>query len=303
MIQATEGALQMVYSQSSGLIYATTLHSVSGFKWDEKNEIFNEQFENSVEDTTKLSIRSITLAPPDTSGGDQIYISVGCKAETKYVYRVSGRELEKRVLLSDTRYIVDKCFWWVLASNTDRHILLIHPWSALFIYIHVKEQKHGKVDLNQLKFPVLRWLPRIELIGQLLILGDWAESKVYMCELTVTESDASIKSGSERGPIKSHNGQFAALSRVVGDEDEQFHLFTARYDRDKKCTNISEYKFNLRVSGSGLSQSPMQPIHTLKVEGELYPRCLVNVNSSSSVLMIGENNLFSLGKLTAVELL
>ena len=301
-IQFEEYRCDVVYSQSSGLIYATSYQSVSGFKWDEKNKTFNKQFETSIEDTTELCIMSITLAPLDTSGGDQIYISVGYEKEMKEVYRVGGRELEKRVLLADTSYIDDECHWWILASNTDRHILLIYPYRTPFIYILVKEQKHGKVDLNQLNIPNGDWLERIELIGQLFILGEWKESQVSMCELIVTESDAFIKSRSERGPIESSCGHFAALSHVVGDEDEQLHLFTVSYGEDRSCTYISEYKFNISESGSELNQLPMQPIHTLRVKGELYPYYLINVNSDSSVLIVKDNPFF-LGKLTAVELL
>ena len=292
----------MVYSQSSGLIYATSSHDVFGFKWDEKNKTLQQQFEISIIDTTELSIHSITLAPRETSGGDQIYISVGYGEEMKNVYRLGGREFEKSALLPDTSYIDDECFWWILASNPDRHILLIHPTSTPFIYIHVREQKHGKVDLNQLNIPKRTWLQRIELIGQLLILGELSESKVYMCELTVTESDAFIKPGSERRPIESDHGSFAALSHVVGDEDEQVHLFAVRRDSDSDCSDISEYKFSLSVSGSEFNQLPTQTVRTLRVEEQFCPYYLVNVNSYSSVL-IGGDYLFSLGKLTAVELL
>ena len=301
-IQIEEDVLDMVYSQSKGLIYVVSYHFVSGFKWDEKNKTLHKQFKISIEDTTKKYTFAITLAPRDTSGGDQIYVSVGYGAERKYVYRLGGRELEKRFLLSDTRYIDDKCDWWILASNTDRHILLIHPYRIPFIYIHVKEQKHGKVDLNQLHIPIGSILSRIELIGQLLILGEWTERKVYMSELIVTDSDAFIKTGSERGPIESDHGQFAALSHVMGCEDEALHLFTTRYDQDKNCTEISEYKFKTFVSSSDLNQLPMQPRHTLEVEGEFHPCYLVNVNSYSSVL-IGETRSIFDGKPTAVELL
>ena len=301
-IETGELVLKMVYSQNSGLIYVVYFLFISGFKWNEKNKTFKKQFKTSIEDTINLSIWSITLAPQDTSGGDQVYVSVGRGNEMKNVYRLGGRELEKRVLLADTSYIGDECDHWILASNADRHILLIHPYITPFIYIHMKEQKHGKVDLNQLNIPNDKYLQRIELIGQLLILGEWTESKVYMCELIVTESDASVKPGSERGPIESDRGHFAALSHVVGDEDEQFHLFTVSYGKDRNCTDISEYKFNKSVSGSELNQLPIQPIHTLEVKGEFRLYCLVNVNSHS-VLMIGRNDKLFAGGLSAVELL
>ena len=292
----------MVYSQSSGLIYVVYFLFISGFKWNEKNKTFKKQFKTSIEDTINLSIWSITLAPQDTSGVDQIYVSVGWGNEIKNVYRLGGRELEKRILLPDTSYIDYKCWCWILASNTDRHILLINLYGTPIICIHVKEQKHGKVDLNQLNIPNGEWLQRIELIGQLLILGEWKESKVYMCELTVTECDAFINSESERGPIESYRGHFAALSHVVGDDDEQLHLFTVSYGKYKNCTDISEYKFNKSVSGSELNQLPMQSIHTLEVKGEFRLYCLVNVNSHS-VLLIGRNHKLFAGRLTAVELL
>ena len=202
-IERGEKVWDMVFSQSSGLIYVFYQCFIFGFKWNEKNKTFKKQFEISIEDTTDLFIYAITLAPQDTSGSDQVYISVGSQDEMKNVYRLGGRELEKRVLLPDTRYIDDICWYWILASNTDRHILLINPDRNPFIYIHVKEQKHGKVDLNQLNLPIASRILRIALIGQFLILGDPKENKVYMCELTVTECDAFINSGSERGPIES----------------------------------------------------------------------------------------------------
>ena len=291
LTETEEKVTDMVSSQSSGLIYVVYEFFVSAFKWDEKKKTFRKQFKISIEDK---EISSITLAPPDTSGGDQIYVSVGFQDETKYVYRVSGRELEKRVPLVDTSYIDDECFWWVLASNSDRHILLIHPTMTPFIYIHLKEQKHGKVDLNELNIPNSPWFERIELIGQ-LILGEYFY-KICMCELIVTEGDAFIKPGSERGPIESYRGHFAALSHAVGDEDEQLHLFTVRY-KNRHCVDISEYKFSLSVSGSEFNQLPIQPIHTLRVKGKLYPRCLVNVNSFYSVLIGFADNI------SAVELL
>ena len=299
-IQIEEDVFDMVYSQSSGLIYATSSYSVSGFKWDGRNKTFNKQFETSIKDMIALSPYSITLAPRDTSGGDQIYISVGFRNQMKTVYRLGGRELKKIVLLPETLYIDDECPCWVIASNTDRHILLIHPQSTRFIYIHVKEQTHGKVDLNLLHIPKGTWLPRIELIGQLLILGVFDKSEVCLCELIVTEGDASIKSGYETVRIKSY-GHFVALSQVVGQQDQQVHLFTAIY-KSRDCTDILEYKFNLFVDDSDLNQLSTQPINALRVKGEFYPYCLVNVNYFSSVL-IGKDYPMSRGKLTAVELL
>ena len=297
-IQIEKGVFDVVYSQSSGLIYVTYFDSFSGFKWNENNKTFIKQFETSIKDTTELSILSITLAPKNSSGGDQIYISVGSFNPMKNVYRLGGRELKKRVRLLDTRYIDDESIWWILASNTDRHILLIHPYRTPFIYILVREQKHGKVDLNLVNIPDRRCLRRIELIGQLLILGDEGNDKLHMCELIVTESDAFIKPGSERGPIESSRGSFAALSNVVGDQYEHVHLFSVRY-KSPDCAEISEYKFSTSVSGSELNQLPKQPIHTLRVEGEFRLHCLVNLNYYSSVL-IGETDDY---ELCAVELL
>ena len=301
LTEIEENVYDMVYSQSSGSFYVVYGYSLSGFKWEEIRKTFSKQFEISIESTANSVMWSITLAPRDTTGCDQIYISVGSQDETKNVYRVGGRELEERVLLADTSYIDDECPWWILASNPDRHILLIHPTLTPFIYIHVKEEKRGKVDLNQLNITIHTRSPRIELFGQLLILGEWRESQVSMCELIVTNSDAFMESGSQRKPMESYDGSFAALSNVLGDEYEQLHLFTARYDKGKKRTHISEYKLNLSVSGSGIKQLPKQPIHTLRVEGNFYPHCLVNVNSYSSVL-IGSNDVFGFGKLIAVEL-
>ena len=300
-IEMREIVGNMVYSQNSGSFYMVHGYSFSGFKWEEIKKTFNKQFETSIQDTTDSGIFSITLAPPDTSGGDQIYVSVGYGAEMKNVYRLGGRELEERVLLTDTSYIDDNCYSWVLASNTDRHILLIHPILTSFIYIHVKEEKHGKVDLNPLNIRT-NSLERIELIGQLLILGDYKNEEVCLCELIVTECDTFIKSGNETVRIESYCGHFAGLSHVVGDEDEQVHLFTATYKRPD-CTEISEYKFSLSVDDSDLNQLSTQPIHTLRMKGKLYPRCLVNVNSYFSCL-IGRTGASSVtGKLTAVELL
>ena len=299
LLETKERVANMLYSQSSGLIYvACHCFNIAGFKWEEKNETFKKQFEISIKDTTYLSIYAITLAPQGTSGGDQIYVSVENRDGLKNVYRLGGRELEKIALLPDTSYIDDECYMWLLASNIDRHILLIHPILNPFIYIHVKEQKHGKVDLNQLNFPVRTWLLRIELIGQLLILGDYENGDVGICELILTESDAFFISGSE---IESYDGSFAALSHVLGDEDEQLHLFKTKFDKDKDCTYISEYKFSLSVSGSDRNQLPMQPIRTLRVKGEFCPYYLVNVNSCSPVL-IGKNSAYLHGNLTAIQL-
>ena len=110
------------------------------------------------------------------------------------VCRVCGKELKKRVPFVDTRYIDNECEWWELTSNTDRHILLIQPNRTPYIYIDVREQKHRKVDWNQLHNPNVPWLHRIELIDQLLILGDYGNDEVCLCELITTESGASIKS-------------------------------------------------------------------------------------------------------------
>ena len=127
------------------------------------------------------------------------------------------------------------------------------------------------------------WLLRIELIGQLLILGVFDNGEVHMCELIVTESDALIKSGYETVRIKSY-GHFVALSQVVGQQDQQVHLFTAIYE-SRDCTDILEYKFNLSVDDSDFNQLSTQPIHALRVKGEFRPYYLVNVNSYSSVLI------------------
>ena len=309
LTEIEKDASDMVYSQNSGLIYVVFHSLTSGFKWDENNKTFKKQFEISIQDTTHSFIWSITLAPPDTSGGEQIYISVGSGNPMKEVYRLGGRKLEKRVLLSDTMYINDECLLWNLASNTDRHILLIHPLKTPFIYIHVKEQKHGKVDLNQLDIRKGRISTisggRIQLIGQLFILGDQSYNILCMYELIVTESDALIKSGNETVRVESDGGRFAALSHVVGHQDEQVHLFTAITYKGRGCTYISEYILNTSVSGSELQHLPMQPIHTLQQKREFctlfHPHCLVNVNYYSSVL-IGIDSLYKRGNLSAIKL-
>ena len=113
--------------------------------------------------------------------------------------------------------------------------------------------------------------------------GDYENDEVCMCELVVTESDASIKSGNGREPIESYRGFFAALSRVPGDENEQLHLFTVRYEKDNGCTEMSEYKLNLSVSGSNLNHLHMQPIPTLGLNGVFNPQLFVNVESCFSV--------------------
>ena len=287
----------MVYSEISGLIYVLSICYIYGFRWEEEKKTLIEQFVISINKLLDCSF--ITLGPQDTTGVDQIYISVGSGAKsTKNVYRLGGNELEERVLLPDTRYINDQCERWFLASNPHTHILLIHPPRTPFIYIHVEERKHAKVDLNRLGIRNVIELRRIELIGQLLILGDWKENKLYMGELKVTENSAFIKTGSKRTNIKSCFGKFAALSHVLGDEDEELHLFTTKFDKDKDCTDISEYKFNLSVDDSDLNQLST---HALRVKGEFYPYYLVNLNSCSPVL-IGKHEHLLVGRLSAVEL-
>ena len=157
------------------------------------------------------------------------------------------------------------------------------------------------MDLNRLGIRNIIELRRIELIGQLLILGDWKENKLYMGELIVRENGAFIKTGSKRTSIKSCFGKFAALSHVLGDEDEQLHLFKTKFDKDKDCTEISEYKFSLPVDDSDFNQLSTQSIHTVREKGEFYPYYLVNVNSCSPVL-IGKHEFLLVDRLTAVEL-
>ena len=302
IIQAKENVFGMLYSQSSGLIYVVRRSFISGLKWDETKKTFHKQIQFSIKDKIGSSIFSFTLAPQDTFGRDQIYVSMDCDYQTKNVYRLGGPEFEKKVLLPETSYIENESIWWDLASNTDRHILLIYPTFSQFIYIHVEEQKHGKVDLNQLDITDEIFLLQFQLIGQLLILGDVWDDKISLCELIVTESDAFIKSGSERGPIESYKGFFAAVTHILGDEDEQLHLFTITHDKGKKGTHISEYNFNLAASGSDLQQASTQAIQTLKVKGKFHPYFLVNVNTSSPVLIGKNKGLFSSGKLSVVEL-
>ena len=57
--------------------------------------------------------------------------------------------MKDKVLLTDTSYIDDKGYWWRLGSDPHKQILLINPFFTSVIYIHVKEQKHAKVDLNE----------------------------------------------------------------------------------------------------------------------------------------------------------
>ena len=297
----------IVHSPTTGTIYVRWGKTVSGYKWDGKKKTFTHLF--TCTPTGKKIIQSLVLAPLHTNGTDQLYISVGFgEGTTKQVYRLGGREMEDKVLLTDTSYIDDRCYWWRLASDPHKQILLIHPWRTSVIYIHVEEQRHAKVDLNErVEWDSGRWIWKIELIGRNLLLGVLFKNKLYMFDLVVTQEGASIKSDTKWGPVKTTGGAFAAICHPMTDDEqqhEQLHLITAEFhwddddddDDDDNYTVMREYRVGLfgvgdvtRGSSNQLNCSS-QPTQSLRVRGKrLYPLCVIYEHTSCPVL-IGHND-------------
>ena len=90
------------------------------------------------------------------------------------------------------------------------------------IYIHVNEQRHAKVDLNEtVERDSERWVVKIELFGRNLLLGELLEDKLYTFDLTVTQDGASITSDTKWGPVGARGGTFAALYNLMTDDQGQ----------------------------------------------------------------------------------
>ena len=299
----------IVHSPITDTIYVRLRDIVSGYKWDVKKKTFTHLFTCT---PTGDDIYSLVLAPQHKNGTDQLYVSDGYGEETKQVYRLGGRKMKDKVLLTDTRYIDDKCYWWTLGSDPHKQILLINPLYTSVIYIHVKEQRHAKVDLNEVVEWDMRWgrIWKIGLIGRNLLLGVLFEHKLYMFDLVVTQEGASIKSDTKWGPVETHFGVFAALCHPMNDgeqQHEQLHLITAEWssDDDDKYTILREYRVGLfgvgdvtRGSSNQLDCSS-QPTQSLTVrEKGLKPQCVIHEHTSCPVL-IGRNNNH---KMFAIEL-
>ena len=267
----------LTYSQNSGIIYLTIAVKVSGMKYDEKNSKFITLFTQSFDHTINSTIWSLALAPIDTNGADQVYISVGLNEQTKNIYRLSGKELERGISLTDTDYIKDKCEFWVLASNTAEDILLIHPRLTSVIYIHRKEQKHTKVDLQS---PLVLRFFRIEFTGQLLILGEVSGDLLHFYDLLVTEKDASLKCGRIKNVIETEEGFFTTCR-----QDEKLHLFTAKFHRKKKNQSYITEFFENKLNLSGSDSSVVKTFETLKVPERMWPLCRINTSTSCPVLI------------------
>ena len=299
----------IVHSPTTGTIYVSNVGDVSGYKWDVKKKTFTHLFTCT---PTGDYILSLVLAPLHTNGTDQLYISDGWGEETtKQVYRLGGREMEDKVLLTDTSYIDDECDWWTLGSDLHKQILLINPSFTSVIYIHVKEQRHAKVDLNE----IVEWnwqisFEKIKLIGRNLLLGVLFESKLYMFDLVVTQDGASIKSDTKWGSVETMKGTFAALCHPMTDDEQQhkqLHLITAEWssDDDDKYTILREYRVGLFGVGdvthgsSNQLDCSSQPTQSVRVQRNIMiPHCVIQYHTSCPVL-IGRNNN---NKMFAIEL-
>ena len=296
MIESDIRVIDTVHNLASGIIYARYWSTVSGYKWDGEKKTFTHLFSCT---PTGATIWSLVLAPlQHKTGTDQLYISVGGGVEdNNHVYRLGGKEMEEKELLADTSYITDKCVFWVLGSDTDKQILIIHPYETSVMYIHVKEQRHAKVQLDHTLFNSETWINKIDLIGQNLLLGDWSGHKLYMFDLVVTKNGASIKSHSQWGPVHTQFGLFAAVLSPLSMSDDdhkqqkQLHLITAEVNEsesEKWCTVLHEYRVGLFGSDvtSGHYSLSTQPTQSVRVERKrLYPRCVINAHTSCPVLI------------------
>ena len=298
---------EIVHSPTTSTVYVSWFENVSGYKWDGKKKTFTHLFTCT---PTGDYIESLVLAPLHTNGTDQLYISVGVGEETKkQVYRLGGREMKDKVLLTDTSYIDDECNVWRLGSDPHKQILLINPYMTSVIYIHVKEQRHAKVDLNE----TVEWdwqisFEKIKLIRRNLLLGVCIEDKLYMFDLVVTQEGASIKSDTEWGPVETYCGIFAAVCNPMTDDEqqnEQLHLITAEYKKNDDYTVLREYRVGLFGVGdvthgsSSQLDCSSQPTQSLTVrEKVLLPDCVIQYHTSCPVL-IGKTSEY---KMFAIEL-
>ena len=306
-IESDIKVFDIVHSTTTDTIYVSHCDkTVSGYKWDGKKKTFTHLFTCT---PTGDYICSLVLAPQHTNGTDQLYISVGVGEETtKQVYRLGGREMEDKVLLTDTSYIDDECSWWTLGSDPHKQILLINPFYTSVIYIHVNEQRHAKVDLNE----VVEWDSNrrieIKLIGRNLLLGECYGDQLYMFELVVTQEGASINSDTKWGPVETFFGNFAVLCHPMTDDEqqhEQLHLITAEYKKNDDYTILRENRVALFGVGdvthgsSNQLDCSSQPTQSLRVRGKrLLPQCVIHEQTSCPVL-IGKTNNY---KMFAIEL-
>ena len=295
----------IVHSPITGTVYVRSGDkTVSGYKWDVKKKTFIHLFTCK---PTGNYIRSLVLAPLHENSTDQLYISVGILFETKQVYRLGGKEMEDKVLLTDTSYIADKCWCWTLGSDLHKQILLIHPFRTSVIYIHVKEQRHAKVDLNEIaEWDSGRRIEKIKLIGRNLLLGECNEDQLYMFELVVTQKDASIKSDTKWGPVKTTDGTFASLCLPKTDgeqQNDQLHLITAECNRDDDYTVLREYRVGLFGVGDVTRGSSNQMCCSFKVRGKLlFLHCVLHEQKSCPPVLIGRNFSNVVFKMLAIEL-
>ena len=205
--------------------------------------------------------------------------------------------MDKKLVVTDRSYITDECWKWVLGSDANKQILLIHPLLSSVFYIFVKEQRHAKVNLDESQWDSFREIWKIDLIGRNLLLGEYTEGKLHLWDLVVTKDGAFAKCDSTMCcSVDATNGRFAAFCHPMNDDEKQqkqLLLFTPEYSWKDKCTFIREHKMVLFGNDvtSESDDSSSEPAQSLRVKGRLFPHCVIDAHTSCPVL-IGRNRRF-----------
>ena len=127
---------KVVYSEETKTIYVTDKKLILGYKWNEQAKSLESCFASSF----LYEIESFTIAPTliFPNFADDFYLSVGLgEDKLKQVIKATGSPLVVDSTL-ETSYIDEKCYYWEVASDPERDILLIHPFFSSFIYVKVR---------------------------------------------------------------------------------------------------------------------------------------------------------------------
>ena len=100
---------------------------------------------------TGIPVQSLALAPSVVATEDSLYVSTGYGTDQKKVVLcVSGPLLDKEANL-DIQNITEDCYYWVIDSNPNLKVLVIHPYNTTVFYFHAYGALKKKIDLKVAK--------------------------------------------------------------------------------------------------------------------------------------------------------
>ena len=214
-------------------IYCTDGKTVQSFKWDRGT--LNLKMMTTMKSGVK--VQSIALASPKTNT-ESLYFSVGHGDDVmKSVVRASGPKLETQTTLK-LEHIQDECCFWEISSDPKREMLLVHPSSTAFIYVHVYGTLKKKIDLTEAQIP--KGITKMHLIDEKMIIGNGWYQTVKVYDFVLDDSQCEIVCSHNLDTISAHHGQFGIVS--LSSDPRDLYVIT-KTGKDPRLSSVRNDNF------------------------------------------------------------